>query len=881
MILAVGLLLWALFLVALARVLWIACAVWLPRSRLGFFLLFVVLLSAGLLLFRPHEDIFGGEDPGSYINAGVTYARQRALFRSDPLLKLVPTADRPVFYYGHAGYGLTKDACLWMVNNDPPIQGPRFQPAYPLLMAVAAWSGAPVWALYVTPLAALLTGVALMALAFMLFQSVWAGRAAFVFFLLNPLTIWHARCARPEISAAFLVFSGAVLLLHARRASLWRGWLDVMLGALCLGMAPFFHITAWLIVIPAACAVGLTMLRGRYDFLIYFPFAWCALWLFYLQSALITDYYRIGWPIGVVLRYWPLAAAMVLLATWIGRRNARKCSAPPTHIGGPWLVGALAFLTILCFFVLGFVREPDGSLPLLAGRWRNFFFFTNWTALLNMVSRPMVVLYLAGWVCWLVRPSGAHRERIVVALVFLPAMLLAGNIGDLMMTRYFMTAIVPVASLCLAGLIACLPALRVAPRWRKFLAPGLIAVLCALGLQQRTHLLALVEHRGFVRFLSVFAQIIQEDRGILLGEYSRIAAPLEHFFGVDTLGLDNERRADYEVAEKAWAQVMRALPERPAFFLTPFQAPRSDLFDFELVREAVFLDAALQQAYHYLPTRIRSGALNLALYRMILKNDACPMEQQPDLCLLPIGPGNMGLRRFANVRWEQPSLDGVWLDQAQTVLLRCPSAPVEKCAPRDLLLVAHVAGGEPELPELDGANGFAGLTNGSVLRLTGDAWLMTLRPPPPDSDINGWRLRARTPFFLAGAFLQTADGCVNLLDDLEIAKTNHVPPAFCARWATSSAACLMPSGQWRHLLALVYAPPFDQSFFGGWEAVGFKAHSSRLLLRPNGWQWALWALPGDAPVCAWWQLHSPPWNPERRGFPDNLGLLFGPLFAVR
>ena len=71
---------------------------------------------------------------------------------------------------------------------------------------------------------------------------------------------------------------------------------------------------------------------------------------------------------------------------------------------------------------------------------------------------------------------------------------------------------------------------------------------------------------------------------MLLCEYSRIAAPFEHMFGIPTLGLDNERVLDYARVEQAWEKIMRSNPGTPAFFATPFQRePISERFAFKPV----------------------------------------------------------------------------------------------------------------------------------------------------------------------------------------------------------------------------------------------------------------------------------------------------------
>ncbi|MBI2440358.1 MAG: hypothetical protein HYV35_03195, partial [Lentisphaerae bacterium] len=449
MLFVVGTLFWVLALVSVGRLFAVSRA----KMRLPAWAWGLLILTALVLLFRPHEDIFGGEDPGSYLNSGVSYGRQGQLFYADPLLAQVPRETRSAFYYGHAGYGTTKDACLWVVNEDAAVLGPHFQPAYPLLISVATRLGKPSWSLYVVPLFTLFTALALMALAANLLAHRLSGLIAFGFYLLNPLILWHGRCARPEIIAGFFAFAGLALLLLAhhggqvRARSRWpacnamrsiAGRLDILLGALCIGAAPLFHITAWYLALPAAMAIALVILRGRTDFLPY-PLAALAMWLvFYGEIRFITDYYKVRIFFEAVLRYWPfwvLALAGLAVISVTVSRVQQQCNAAsppqdaaaePKSVGG-WLATALALISLLFFMTVYFNRAGIGSFVFVARRIPNFIFLTDWQTFANMVSRPMGLLIMVGWVIWLIGPRSRRDERIVLALTVFPAMALAGT----------------------------------------------------------------------------------------------------------------------------------------------------------------------------------------------------------------------------------------------------------------------------------------------------------------------------------------------------------------------------------------------------------------------------------------------------------------------
>ena len=652
MITAIGIFLWLVAGAAACRLLFYGQAPF--RARIPELL--VLFLLAGLLMFRPHEDIFGGEDPGSYVNSGITYNRRQQAFYVDEMLAKVPPETRPMFYYGHAGYGSTKDACLWIRNPDLALAGPHFQPAYPLMIAAAVRAGTSSWALYVVPLFAVLCALALSALTGRLLPHRWSGMIAFFLYACIPLSVWHGRCARPEIIASFMFFAGAALVMQAWLSRPWRNAFDLVLGALCIGLAPFFHITALMLVIPACAAAALAMLwRGRLDFLPLPLVLFLTTLVFYGQAVYVTDYYGVRRFLDPVMaRPWLAAAAYALLAalvfqSWRLRRKKRPAEETPPARPRTLLAGAVLAAALTVFiFTLAFGRQIYGNLPLLGRPVTHYLYLTDFKVMANMLSLPLLALALAGMLFWLTGREERRGLRVALALAVLPAALLTGYIDDFMMTRYLMVAVVPLAVLFLAAL-----AVGIMPRNCGPWLPILICVLmCLAAVHNRTHLITTTEHAGFARFLRPFAETIRANRGMLLCEYSRIAAPLEHFFGIPALGLDNERKTDYAPMEKAWADIMLSDTNRAAFFMTPFGDPRSARFDFEKILAGSFRDCSLKQARRGLPTEVERFNLNLSLFRMKLKAGVQNPEQASTPVTINLDPGNMGLRGFANLREE-------------------------------------------------------------------------------------------------------------------------------------------------------------------------------------------------------------------------------------
>lgn len=879
MLFAIGMFFWVLALAAVARLLYASRSVVRTHAWLWSLL---ALMAIGLL-FRPHEDIFGGEDPGSYLNSGVSYGRQGDLFSVDPLLAQVPPKTRSAFYYGHAGYAITKDACLWVVNTDAALLGPHFQPAYPLLISVATQLGNNSWSLYVVPLFALFTGLVLMVLASRLLAHAQAGLIAFGCYLLNPLTLWHARCARPEIIAGFMVFAGLALLLLAWQARNWSQWGDILLGALCIGAAPFFHITAWYLVIPAAMTVGLVILRGRVDFLLYPLVALGMLFLFYGETRYVTDYYHVQRFCEAAFNYWPflalglaVLAGISLAASRTRRRGSTKLAEVRSISVSGWLAAGLALACTLFLINVYVNRESMGSLPFLGSTLPNYNFLTDWQTFANMLSWPIALLVLFGWAAWLTGERLWRAERIGLALTIFPALVLAGTMRDFMMTRYFLLAVIPMSALCLTALATRLPEWP-ARSWTAWLAPGLAALICLMGLTQRGHLVSMVEHRGFLRFLAPFARTIQQDHGILLGEYSRLTAPLEHMFGVTALGLDNERKDDYSAAEHAWEAIMRSAPNQPAFFTTPFQMPRSDRFDFTLVKQAVFKDRKLRQAYNTLPKRIQEMPLSLSLYKMTLKDGARPATLLTNAMALPMDSGNMGWRRFANVRVDKPVLEGISLSAGERVSLAISNAPTNTLG--ELLFVMYSSNPCPMAPVINAERALPQEWTGFQFQPLADQWWVYTCRPTMATVSSTLSITARSPLFIATALGRTKAGLASISTGFSKGMRQEVMPPLKGRWARADAAILVPAAAPAYMFLLALSPDGTAPSLTLLDEAS-PWHSSTLL-HPGTWQWLILPLPPEKKRDTWVRLKvQPAWNPRKAGFPSDLGIFFGKVILA-
>jgi len=469
-------------------------------------------------------------------------------------------------------------------------------------------------------------------------------------------------------------------LLHAWQGRDKRAWPDRLCGSLCLAAAPFFHVSAWIAVLPLAALLAGVSLRGH-PALLCAPLAVLAgLAGFLLQSRFVTDSYELTRLLGFVFAH-PLAwsaagvlgaAAAVALSL---RVRGRRTAAPAGRDTRLSAAGAVVAAVTVAGLLLSFFNVFSGTIQESGERALRIVGVTDARAVVQGVSLPVAVAGLAGWCVLLLRGGDGRRTRLVFGLALLPSLLLVGRIPILMyFLRRAFPFLVPALAVALAALVSLIPSGN--GRWKQVTLAGSLGLLALLGIPGRTHLFALTDLRGFKAYLDRFAEPVKRENGILLCEYSRIAAPFDHFYGIPTLGLDNERRYEYGPALEAWEAIMRRDPEQAAFFLTPFGPPFSDRFDFEPLVAAGFSMRMLRSAAGRLPRVIREPVLNLSLYRMRLRNNLDPPHQPGVPCVRRIDESNMGLRGFHAGRtrtWEQGvEMYARWARAEAQVLLPAP-----------------------------------------------------------------------------------------------------------------------------------------------------------------------------------------------------------------
>jgi hypothetical protein len=220
----------------------------LRRGKSAALPLLLVLILAGILFFRPVEYIFGGWDPGVYVNTAVHLARTGSLTVADPWAAVRTPDDRLAISHQHK-YGFLERYPGFRYG--PPgsrILIPQFYHLWTVWLACAYGLLGLHGMFYLTPFLGLLSLLAI----YLFGRELWDKSSALLAVLLlslNIAEIWQARFPTSEILAQFLVFSGVFSFARYLRLQekFWAWTSGLILGVFLLS-----QISSALILVPLA-----------------------------------------------------------------------------------------------------------------------------------------------------------------------------------------------------------------------------------------------------------------------------------------------------------------------------------------------------------------------------------------------------------------------------------------------------------------------------------------------------------------------------------------------------------------------------------------------------------------------------------------------------
>jgi hypothetical protein len=455
-----------------------------------------------------------------------------------------------------------------------------------------------------------------------------------------------------------------------------------------------------------------------------------------------------------------------------------------------------------------------------------------------MISLPIGLFGLAGLAVLAALPDRLRGERWALLAFGVPATLMIGNFYDFFMTRYMIVALMPMLALGLTALVTLISAGSVRQKVAVILCAAAIA---GLGLNNRTLLVRITEYRGMIRYLRSFADVVKKQNGILLFEYTRIAAPFDHIFGIPTLGIHTVRHSNYERMERAWANIMAAHPGQPAFFITPFQRPFSDRFVFTPEKERTFWGKVLVPRRWDLPVRDTDWSVTLNAYRMSPRGGAAATDALP--FAYAFDNGNMGLRAFSTP-WQKPwTIEGVETKGA-------PISVTDPESANELLVFVLKNGAGTNLLATAASKDHAVAARATPL--AGEWWL--IRFDARELGNSPLSLSFSAPVVVADIVAAKGKRTDSLMRHIDPARKKPVPlESFSARWGGKRAQfCVpMPGGSQGYLM-LFQLLPDEAGNEAHFSLVSSKTRLGPVMTLPTAkWHWCVFPLKEKGDGVLW------------------------------
>jgi len=825
----------------------------------------LLLLSALLLLLyaRPHDDITAGQDGPAYLHCASEYAKHGQLTYQDEMLaKVTPEIRSQFLYQGHKSSYLTKFGSLHLPNIKNDNLQTWFQVGPSLLLSIVAKFFKNRAILYIMPLFGIFNGIVIAFLAMsVLGKSRTIGWSAAILYWLNPLVIWHARALRPEFVASFLLWSGFAILLKAIKEQksifLW------LLAGLSINLAPFFHITATMVVLPASAVVAWCVAKGNKTGLIFGATQSIMVSIFALQSTQFADpyslsrYLQVG-PDGLEWLIWLIAGitGWCLVGT-ISLFCAKHLPSPGSILTSSKILRIIASLAITTLFVailLHIHYTPASELKSLV---YHYYYRTDLRSVTRLISIPIALCGFFGLLSMLLKGGSRTAARYTFCLIIIPAALGIGNMYDFFTTRYLIVSMIPLLTISLVSLVQWIASKKPSI---PYLGAIITAVLIALLLHGRLLLIKHVERNGLYKYLDQVANVIKPDNTLLLCEYSQVAGAFEHLFGIPTLGLDGENVSPYSRAEKAWRKLMKETPQRCAYYLTPFNShPRSKHMNFEFVKKFRLDSSILVDRRWDLPVATKPWKLTLYLYKITLD------ELVPTDALISMSPSNMGFLRFSGCRQKNGvSISGINIPQAAPLSLKPCTA--KNMSNAELWLLLH-----------ENSQNFISIGQNRLStqpQSLGNNWFI-LRIPASDLS-NNPEVWTEGQALLSQAFYIKSETIIdaNTLFRQYIQKSQNIE-SYVARWARQSATITLPSSSKSGAVMLMFMTPPSEI---GEPAVITSSVAGKTVkneLPAGNWRWSAYPIPATSNSTDIKFHTSHPFNPHINGFDDDLSLFMG------
>lgn len=624
-------------------------------------LLLVLLLGAAIVYFRPHEYVFGGIDPGGYINIAATAVRTGDFILTDEWTGILAE---------HAQVTLRPQPSQWRTeylqfvgwyvdDTQPNTIIPQFFPFHAMLLAVGMAVGGLYAGLLVTPLWATLGLAAIFLLARRLFNA-HIGLLAAALLALTPTHIYFARYPTTEPLTLLLIFTGLLAL-----QTIWdeqnatRAW--GVLGGAAFGAAFLTRIDLPLVAIllvaflvlrwwqhawhPGWTAAGLTLgilsaQAGASALLLNWPYMWNtygSVFRMLTNSSLVVAV-GVGTAVlaaafGVVMWRVPWAAFQQShLARWLNGSTGR------------WLLaGFVILLSLFAYFVRPILQPPGVYETWLTSTEALTLDGQNWVRLGWYITPLGLALATVGLAHILLTRS-FNRYGLFLAIGTVTILQYVYRIFNTAYHIYAMRRYVPIVlpMLLIYTAVALYILLGKKERRAALVAGGLLTLALAGGLiYQSRYVLPLRDLRGGTAALLALEEQLEPNAIIVISEPASstfadaLGPPLRFIFGHDIATIRQESGTeafvvdliDYAQKQERPLQLIAIAPVldsvRAQFALEP-----KTFFPIRLTR--------MRNTFTDFPSQMETVYYGIEIYDVVPQTAVSP-EAAPEMLTIDIG----------------------------------------------------------------------------------------------------------------------------------------------------------------------------------------------------------------------------------------------------
>ncbi len=568
-----------------------------PRVEVVFFVAVIVI--AALLWHNPFSYLFGGWDPGTYINTGVHIARTGDVNYTDPFFAGLPEESKKLFTH-HRQYIYQRFPGFLIADFNQGRILPQFHHIYPVWLALFYSLFGIRFALYVTCVFGLLSLAAIYFVSEKYFNR-RVGMAAVILLLFNVAQIWQVRFQTSEVMAQFSLFTVIYMLGNFfRRNEITWG----VAGMLAFAYALFIRYDSLLYLPVIALGLYLMLVTGRGKYM-WLPAVVMGLIIGgFIMYKKITFLYLPLWHVVVSRQKIFIVTAIIVgvaaVLYWFLYKKYRP--ALEKFFVGKELRWVTVILIVLlagyAYFIRPGINHTYDGKNFTALGW----FMTPWGLAMGVAGVGIFILKLR-----------RLEELFLIAMGFLAAVVyIYTRLNDdfyMWTVRRYIPMVIPAFTIFIACFITRVAA-RI-PGLRLVASSLLILIVVAPPLWRGRIILQGDDWTGAEDFLEEYASALDPD-GIYICNGYWLAEPLNLIYGIRTLSVSD---IDEKKVRGVFRFLRKALEEKQnVYYIGPETAVYSKSLNFEKIKNAQFTSHMIQHS-RFVPRQLEENKRSAKLYK--------------------------------------------------------------------------------------------------------------------------------------------------------------------------------------------------------------------------------------------------------------------------